>query len=53
MSVAVVGSFMYDLIADAPRQPKIGETLKGIAFRRSVGGKAITKRSQRLVLALK
>ena len=39
MSVAVVGSFMYDLIADAPRQPKIGETLKGLAFRRSVGGK--------------
>ena len=43
MSLTVVGSFMYDLMADAPRQPQPGETLRGTAFRRSVGGKGFNQ----------
>lgn len=43
MSVTVVGSFMYDLMVDTPRQPKIGETLRGISFRQSVGGKGFNQ----------
>lgn len=43
MSVAVVGSFMYDLMVDTPRQPRIGETLRGISFRQSVGGKGFNQ----------
>lgn len=43
MKVAVVGSFMYDLMVDAPRPPALGETLRGTAFRRSVGGKGFNQ----------
>ena len=37
--VAVVGSFMYDLVATAPRRPKTGETLIGDSFGMFLGGK--------------
>lgn len=43
MNVTVIGSFMYDLMADAPRPPRLGETLRGTAFRRSVGGKGFNQ----------
>ncbi|MBC8344663.1 MAG: ribokinase [Candidatus Marinimicrobia bacterium] len=37
--VTVVGSFMYDLVATAPRRPKTGETLVGDSFGMFLGGK--------------
>jgi len=37
--VAVVGSFMYDLVATASRRPKTGETLIGDSFGMFLGGK--------------
>ena len=37
--VTVVGSFMYDLVATAPRRPKTGETLIGDSFGTFLGGK--------------
>ena len=37
--VTVVGSFMYDLVATAPRRPKTGETLVGNTFGMFLGGK--------------
>ncbi len=37
--VTVVGSFMYDLVATAPRRPKTGETLIGDSFGMFFGGK--------------
>ncbi|MBT3663061.1 MAG: ribokinase [Candidatus Marinimicrobia bacterium] len=37
--VTVVGSFMYDLVATAPRRPKTGETLIGDSFGMFLGGK--------------
>jgi len=37
--VTVVGSFMYDLVATAPRRPKKGETLIGDSFGMFLGGK--------------
>tara|TARA_B100001971_G_scaffold35208_3_gene30267 strand:- start:315 stop:1229 length:915 start_codon:yes stop_codon:yes gene_type:complete len=37
--VTVVGSFMYDLVAKAPRRPKTGETLIGNSFGMFFGGK--------------
>lgn len=43
MGVIVVGSFMYDLMVEAPRRPELGETLRGTAFRRSVGGKGFNQ----------
>lgn len=43
MGVAVFGSFMYDLMIEAPRRPDLGETLRGTAFRRSVGGKGFNQ----------
>ena len=35
----VVGSFMFDLVARAPRRPKTGETLIGDSFGMFIGGK--------------
>lgn len=43
MGVVVFGSFMYDLMVEAPRRPELGETLRGTAFRRSVGGKGFNQ----------
>ena len=37
--MTVVGSFMYDLVATAPRRPKTGETLIGDSFGMFLGGK--------------
>ena len=37
--VTVVGSFMYDLVATAPRRPKTGETLISDSFGMFLGGK--------------
>ncbi|MDR1432456.1 MAG: ribokinase [Propionibacteriaceae bacterium] len=37
--VCVIGSFMMDLVAEAPRRPQPGETLRGTAFRCTPGGK--------------
>ena len=37
--VSVVGSFVYDLVAKAPRRPKTGETLIGEFFGMFLGGK--------------
>ena len=37
--VTVVGSFMFDLVARAPRRPKTGETLIGDSFGMFIGGK--------------
>ena len=37
--VSVVGSFVYDLVAKAPRRPKTGETLIGESFGMFLGGK--------------
>ena len=37
--VTVVGSFMFDLVARAPRRPKTGETLIGESFGMFIGGK--------------
>ena len=37
--VTVVGSFMFDLVARAPRRPNTGETLIGDSFGMFIGGK--------------
>ena len=37
--VTVVGSFMFDLVARAPRRPKTGETIIGDSFGMFIGGK--------------
>ena len=39
----VVGSFMMDLIAYAPRRPRPGETLVGTDFRKAPGGKGFNQ----------
>jgi ribokinase len=41
--VCVLGSFMMDLIAYAPRRPEPGETMKGTGFTIAVGGKGINQ----------
>jgi len=41
--VCVLGSFMMDLIAYAPRRPAPGETLKGSSFVIAVGGKGFNQ----------
>lgn len=42
-SVCVVGSFMMDLVAYAPRRPKAGETLIGTGFCEAPGGKGFNQ----------
>lgn len=42
-SVCVVGSFMMDLIATAPRRPLPGETLVGTGFGTYLGGKGFNQ----------
>ena len=42
-AVCVLGSFMMDLIAYAPRLPKPGETLPGTKFVRAPGGKGFNQ----------
>ena len=37
--ILVVGSFMMDLIASAPRVPNLGETVIGTSFQTAPGGK--------------
>ena len=41
--VCVLGSFMMDLVAYAPRRPKDGETLKGTDFAMTGGGKGFNQ----------
>lgn len=41
--VCVLGSFMMDLVAYAPRRPEKGETLKGESFEIAVGGKGFNQ----------
>lgn len=41
--VCVVGSFMMDLTAYAPRHPAAGETLSGTSFVQSLGGKGFNQ----------
>lgn len=41
--VCVVGSFMMDLVAHAPRRPEPGETLVGTAFAQHLGGKGMNQ----------
>lgn len=41
--VCVVGSFMMDLVASAPRRPKSGETVIGSDFATFVGGKGFNQ----------
>jgi ribokinase len=42
-SVCVVGSFMMDLVAYAPRRPHAGETLIGTGFSSAPGGKGFNQ----------
>lgn len=42
-SVCVVGSFMMDLVASAPRRPLPGETLVGTGFAMHLGGKGFNQ----------
>jgi len=42
-SVCVVGSFMMDLVASAPRRPVSGETLVGTGFDTFLGGKGFNQ----------
>lgn len=42
-SVCVVGSFMMDLVAYAPRRPNAGETLIGTGFSEAPGGKGFNQ----------
>lgn len=42
-SVCVLGSFMMDLVAYAPRRPEQGETLKGTSFTIAPGGKGFNQ----------
>ena len=44
--ILVVGSFMMDLIASAPRVPGMGETVIGTAFRTAPGGKGANQAVQ-------
>jgi len=39
----VVGSFMMDLVARAPRRPRTGETLVGTGFGMHLGGKGVNQ----------
>ncbi|HEX7404905.1 MAG TPA: ribokinase [Candidatus Nanopelagicaceae bacterium] len=41
--VCVLGSFMMDLVAYAPRRPEPGETIKGSSFVIAVGGKGFNQ----------
>ncbi|MDI1463135.1 ribokinase [Catellatospora sp. KI3] len=41
--VCVLGSFMKDLIAQAPRRPETGETLRGHGFYEALGGKGLNQ----------
>ncbi|GFP25620.1 ribokinase [Candidatus Hakubella thermalkaliphila] len=41
--VAVVGSFVMDLVVHAPRRPEVGETLLGTSFAMYLGGKGINQ----------
>jgi ribokinase len=41
--VCVVGSFMKDLVARAPRRPRTGETLRGDGFEEFLGGKGLNQ----------
>lgn len=41
--VCVLGSFMMDLVARAPRQPRRGETLVGTSFGMHLGGKGVNQ----------
>lgn len=41
--VCVLGSFMKDLVAEAPRRPRAGETLRGDSFNEFLGGKGINQ----------
>lgn len=41
--VCVLGSFMKDLIAEAPRRPRTGETLRGTGFHEFLGGKGFNQ----------
>jgi len=42
-SVCVLGSFMMDLITQAPRRPVSGETLIGTGFSQHLGGKGLNQ----------
>ena len=42
-SVCVFGSFMMDLITQAPRRPESGETLIGTGFAQHLGGKGLNQ----------
>ncbi|MCA1736175.1 MAG: ribokinase [Actinobacteria bacterium] len=42
-TVCVVGSFMYDVVATAPRRPEPGETLVGTSLATYVGGKGFNQ----------
>ena len=44
--ILVVGSFMMDLIASAPRVPNLGETVIGTSFQTAGGGKGINQAVQ-------
>ena len=44
--ILVVGSFMMDLIASAPRVPSMGETVIGTSFRTAPGGKGANQAVQ-------
>lgn len=44
--ILVVGSFMMDLIASAPRVPDMGETVIGTSFRTAPGGKGANQAVQ-------
>lgn len=41
--VCVLGSFMKDLVASAPRRPRTGETLHGTGFAEYLGGKGVNQ----------
>ena len=43
MDVTVLGSFMKDLVAQAPRRPVPGETLRGTGFAEFLGGKGVNQ----------
>lgn len=45
-NILVVGSFMMDLIASAPRVPDLGETVIGTSFRTAPGGKGANQAVQ-------
>lgn len=43
VDVTVLGSFMKDLVAQAPRRPVPGETLRGTEFAEFLGGKGVNQ----------